>query len=143
MNFQRNRTFNFQLGTRHLCCDGYQYETKPQTNGGRGYAELLFFPTAEGYVKALYHPDVSHHEPKEYQYIYIYKDHLGNNRLSYTFDPETEQVKILEEKHYYRSVGVSATDGTYYTLNINTKKNTFKKFRIFTLYCLNMLSYPK
>ena len=101
MNFQRNRTFNFQLGTRHLCCDGYQYETKPQTNGGRGYAELLFFPTAEGYVKALYHPDVSHHEPKEYQYIYIYKDHLGNNRLSYTFDPETEQVKILEEKHYY------------------------------------------
>jgi len=31
----------------------------------------------------------------EYQYIYLYKDHLGNNRLSYTFDAETEQVKIL------------------------------------------------
>jgi len=30
-----------------------------------------------------------------------YKDHLGNNRLSYTFDPKTEQVKILEENHYY------------------------------------------
>ena len=28
-------------------------------------------------------------------------DHLGNNRLSYTFDPETQQVKILEENHYY------------------------------------------
>ncbi len=82
-------------------CDGYQYETKPQAQGGRGYAELLFFPTAEGYVKALYHPDVSHHEPKKYQYIYIYKDHLGNNRLSYTRDPKTGEVKILEENHYY------------------------------------------
>ncbi len=30
-----------------------------------------------------------------------YKDHLGNNRLSYTLDPETHQIKILEENHYY------------------------------------------
>ncbi len=29
------------------------------------------------------------------------KDHLGNNRLSYTLDPETQQIKILEENHYY------------------------------------------
>ncbi len=29
------------------------------------------------------------------------KDHLGNNRLSYTLDPETNQIKILEENHYY------------------------------------------
>ncbi len=29
------------------------------------------------------------------------KDHLGNNRLSYTLDPETHQIKILEENHYY------------------------------------------
>ncbi len=81
--------------------DGYQYETMPQTNGGRGYAELLFFPTAEGYVKALYKDDPSDHAPAAYQYVYIYKDHLGNNRLSYTFDPETNQIKILEENHYY------------------------------------------
>jgi len=26
---------------------------------------------------------------------------LGNNRLSYTLDPETNQVKILDENHYY------------------------------------------
>ena len=30
-----------------------------------------------------------------------YKDHLGNNRLSYTLDPQTNQIKILEENHYY------------------------------------------
>ena len=30
-----------------------------------------------------------------------YKDHLGNNRLSYTLDPETHQIKILEENPYY------------------------------------------
>ena len=102
MNFQPNRTFSFQLGTRHsLYRDGYQYETKPQTNGGRGYAELLFFPTAEGYVKALYKDDQSYHAPAAYQYVYIYKDHLGNNRLSYTLDPKTHQIKILEENHYY------------------------------------------
>ncbi len=29
------------------------------------------------------------------------KDHLGNNRLSYTLDPATNQIKILEENHYY------------------------------------------
>ena len=81
--------------------DGYQYETKPQAYGGRGYAELLFFLTAEGYVKALYKDDPSDHAPAAYQYVYIYKDHLGNNRLSYTLDPETNQIKILEENHYY------------------------------------------
>ncbi len=81
--------------------DGYQYETKPQTNSGRGYAELLFFQTAEGYVKALYKDDPSDHVPAAYQYVYIYKDHLGNNRLSYTLDPQTHQIKILEENHYY------------------------------------------
>ncbi len=81
--------------------DGYQYETKPVAQGGRGYAELLFFSTAEGYVKALYHPNLTATSPKKYQYIYIYKDHLGNNRLSYTLDPKTNQIKILEENHYY------------------------------------------
>ncbi len=30
-----------------------------------------------------------------------YKDHLGNNRLSYTLDSHTDQAKILEENHYY------------------------------------------
>ncbi len=81
--------------------DGYQYETKPVAQGGRGYAELLFFPTAEGYVKALYKDAPSDHAPAAYQYVYIYKDHLGNNRLSYTLDPKTNQIKILEENHYY------------------------------------------
>ncbi len=81
--------------------DGYQYETKPPEYGGREYAQLLFFPTAEGYVKALYKDDLNDQDPAAFQYIYIYKDHLGNNRLSYTLDPQTEQVKILEENHCY------------------------------------------
>ena len=81
--------------------DGYQYETKPVTQGGRGYAGLLFFPTAEGYVKAVYKDDPAAEYPVAYQYVYIYKDHLGNNRLSYTLDPQTNQIKILEENHYY------------------------------------------
>ena len=102
MNFQPNRTFIFQLGTRHFFYrNGYQYETKPQTNGGRGYAELLFFPTAEGYVKAVYSENLSEHEPAFYKYVYLYKDHLGNTRLSYTLDNETNQVTILEENNYY------------------------------------------
>ena len=102
MNFQPNRTFIFQLGTRHFFYrNGYQYETKPQTNGGRGYAELLFFPTAEGYVKAVYSENLSEHEPAFYKYVYLYKDHLGNTRLSYTLHPRTGKLTILEENNYY------------------------------------------
>ncbi len=80
-------------GTRQVTTDymsGYQYED----------GKLLFFPTPEGYVKAIYKPG-DNTAPALYQYIYIYKDHLGNNRLSYTLDPESERVKILEENHYY------------------------------------------
>ena len=39
------KTVNF--GTYTVVTDymgGYQYETKPANRGGRGYAELLFFP---------------------------------------------------------------------------------------------------
>lgn len=56
---------------------GYQYE-----NG-----TLKFFPTAEGYV-----------EPSAgaYKYVYQYKDHLGNIRLSYD-----KNLNIQEENNYY------------------------------------------
>ncbi len=30
-----------------------------------------------------------------------YKDHLGNKRMSYTLNPATNKVEILEENHYY------------------------------------------
>ena len=58
---------------------------------------LQFFPHAEGYVKQT--------ATNSYLYVYQYKDHLGNVRLSYadcdgngTINPATE---ILEENNYY------------------------------------------
>ncbi|WP_281234909.1 RHS repeat domain-containing protein [Flavobacterium gelatinilyticum] len=56
---------------------GYQYE-----NG-----VLKFFPTAEGYAE----PSGS-----SYRYIYQYKDHLGNIRISYD-----KTLAIKEENNYY------------------------------------------
>ncbi|MFW0739896.1 RHS repeat domain-containing protein, partial [Flavobacterium sp. T12S277] len=56
---------------------GYQYDS----------SILKFFPTAEGYVE----PSGS-----SYKYIYQYKDHLGNVRLSYD-----KTLAIKEENNYY------------------------------------------
>ncbi|KAA5535616.1 DUF6443 domain-containing protein [Paenimyroides baculatum] len=67
--------------------NGFQYE-----NG-----TLQFFPHTEGYVKR--------NTDNTYLYVYQYKDHLGNIRLSYgdvdgngIVDPVNE---ILEENNYY------------------------------------------
>ena len=38
---------------------------------------------------------------RKYNYVFQYKDHLGNNRISYTVDPADNVLKILEEDHYY------------------------------------------
>jgi RHS repeat-associated protein len=56
---------------------GYQYENNT----------LKFFPTAEGYVEA---------SGSSYKYIYQYKDHLGNIRLSYD-----KTLAIKEESNFY------------------------------------------
>jgi RHS repeat-associated protein len=55
---------------------GYQYKN----------SLLKFFPTAEGYVEA----------GSSYKYVYQYKDHLGNVRLSYD-----KTLAIQEENDYY------------------------------------------
>jgi len=67
--------------------NGFQYENNV----------LQFFPHTEGYVKP--------NGTNSYLYVYQYKDHLGNVRLSYadvnkngTIEPATE---ILEENNYY------------------------------------------
>lgn len=57
---------------------GYQY-----TN-----TALKFFPTVEGYVEAV--------AASSFKYIYQYKDHLGNIRLSYD-----KNLVIQEENNYY------------------------------------------
>jgi RHS repeat-associated protein len=65
--------------------DGYQYES----------GKLLFFPTAEGYVK--YTEAVSN----PFDYVFNYTDHLGNIRLSYGINPGTGVLTKIEENNYY------------------------------------------
>ncbi|MDP2159407.1 MAG: RHS repeat-associated core domain-containing protein, partial [Flavobacterium sp.] len=62
---------------------GYQYKD----------GQLQFFPHAEGYVNVL--------EENYFNYVYHYTDHLGNIRVSYGIDPESFDLVILEENHYY------------------------------------------
>ncbi len=65
---------------------GYQYQN----------TVLQFFPTSEGYVK---NTPVS--GTNTYSYVFNYTDHLGNTRLSYTKNPSTNALTILEENNYY------------------------------------------
>lgn len=62
--------------------------------GGFQYKDnvLEFFPTAEGYVK---------NENGALSYVFQYKDHLGNVRLSYARNPATQVLEIIEENNYY------------------------------------------
>ncbi|WP_237732411.1 DUF6443 domain-containing protein [Flavobacterium sp. UGB4466] len=51
---------------------------------------LEFFPTAEGYYDNI-----------GKKYVYQYKDHLGNIRLSYAKNPVNQVLAIIEESNYY------------------------------------------
>lgn len=51
---------------------------------------LSFFPTAEGF-----------YDFKNKQYVYQYKDHLGNVRLSYAKNAITNTLDILDQNDYY------------------------------------------
>ena len=67
--------------------------------GGFQYlnGNLQFFFQPEGYVNIIKHGvDVLY-----INYVYNYTDHLGNIRLSYGIDPETNVLRVLEENHYY------------------------------------------
>ena len=66
--------------------DGFQYLN----------SVLNFFRTSEGYVQNT----VSSGQ-NNYNYVYNYTDHLGNIRLSYTKNPSTGVLTILEENQYY------------------------------------------
>jgi len=103
------KNINYMLG-------GYQY-----TND-----VLNFFPHAEGYVNVTF----GRKGAIVYNYVYQYKDHLGNNRLSYTVDPSYGDLTILEENHYYpfglkhtsynttKYEFVEVEDGANYFINI-------------------------
>ena len=59
---------------------------------------LQFFHTPEGYLKNT--PDENGNP--SFDYVYKYKDHLGNVRVNYTQNPQApEYLEILEEAHYY------------------------------------------
>jgi len=76
------------LDTDYL--DGFQYVEN----------KLNFFPHAEGYVSATF--CTACETPQYlYNYVYQYKDHLGNIRVSYGYDAPSEKLKILEENNYY------------------------------------------
>ncbi len=71
------------------------------THPSDGYMNLQFFNTPEGYVE----PKNPENLGEGYNYVYQYKDHLGNVRLTYadsnkdgTIDASTE---IIEENNYY------------------------------------------
>ncbi|GIQ61315.1 hypothetical protein Flavo103_44500 [Flavobacterium collinsii] len=69
---------------------GFQYESMANKckRPGSGYNGVLkFFPTTEGYVEP---------QGSSYNYVYQYKDHLGNVRLSYD-----KTLAIKEESNYY------------------------------------------
>ncbi|MEP6804830.1 MAG: RHS repeat-associated core domain-containing protein [Flavobacterium sp.] len=51
---------------------------------------LQFFPTAEGYFDNI-----------NQKYVFQYKDHLGNVRISYAKNPITNVLEIIEESNYY------------------------------------------
>src|SRR5690606_26476940 len=61
---------------------------------------LEFFPHSEGYVKATT-LSLGNNPNYAFNYVYNYTDHLGNVRLSYAKDPQTGNLKILDESHYY------------------------------------------
>ncbi|MGV6844999.1 MAG: RHS repeat domain-containing protein, partial [Lutibacter sp.] len=63
--------------------------------------ELQFFNTPEGYVA----PTISNGVVTKWNYVYQYKDHLGNIRLSYQDKNNdgtiTASTEIVEENNYY------------------------------------------
>src|SRR5574343_307259 len=62
-------------------------------------AVLQFFPHAEGYLNAT--ESTTKGVGYIFNYVFNYTDHLGNIRLSYSKDPATNVLKIIEENHYY------------------------------------------
>ncbi|WP_233164543.1 DUF6443 domain-containing protein [Pedobacter sp. ASV28] len=66
--------------------DGFQYKNN----------NLEFFPHAEGYVRntIIYGLD-------NFNYVFQYKDHLGDIRMNFARDPDDGTTKVLEESHYY------------------------------------------
>src|SRR5690554_6522771 len=89
----------------------YMDASTPLSTGGFQYRNdvLEFFPHAEGYVQATQSGSIGGGTQLSFHYVYNYTDHtstplstgLGNIRLKYTTHPQTGEIRILEENHYY------------------------------------------
>ena len=76
--------------------NGFQYYKATSTAA----VVLKYFPPAEGYVSVT-----TSGTTNSYNYVFTYKDHLGNVRVSYGFGPTstntTPATYILQESNYY------------------------------------------
>ncbi|WP_407268284.1 RHS repeat domain-containing protein [Tenacibaculum maritimum] len=76
----------------------YIYKKNPRRGA---QLKLAFFNHPEGYVSPKNASDIS----QGFKYVYQYKDHLGNVRLSYTDNNNdgviTPSTEIIEESNYY------------------------------------------
>lgn len=89
--------------------------------GGFQYKDnvLEFFPTAEGYVK---------NTAGALSYVFQYKDHLGNVRVSYAKNPTTQVLEIIEENNYY-PFGLKHKGYNDYAANANKYKYNGKELQ--------------
>ncbi len=71
--------------------DGFQYKNNI----------LSIFQITGGYVNVNYCNTCVIGSQYNFNYVFNYIDHLGNVRMSYTEDPLTHTLKVLEENHYY------------------------------------------
>uniref|UniRef100_UPI00321B59BA RHS repeat domain-containing protein n=1 Tax=Flavobacterium olei TaxID=1886782 RepID=UPI00321B59BA len=88
---------------------GYQYKDNV----------LEFFPTEEGYVK---------NTAGVLSYVYQYKDHLGNVRVSYAKNPTTQVLEIIEENNYY-PFGLKHKGYNDYLASVNKYKYNGQEFQ--------------
>ena len=102
---------------------GFQYRAERKENSrwlflanepGGVWAELQFFPHAEGYVSHV----LDANDNPVYKYIYQYKDHLGNVRMNYSDENNNGVIdsnERLEENHYYPPDNIrDGLEHTYY-----------------------------
>jgi len=89
--------------------------------GGYQYKDnvLEFFPTAEGYVK---------NTAGALSYVYQYKDHLGNVRVSYAKNTATQVLEIIEENNYY-PFGLKHKGYNDYQASVNKYKYNGKELQ--------------
>ncbi|URC11763.1 RHS repeat-associated core domain-containing protein [Flavobacterium sp. B183] len=78
---------------------------------------MQFFSTAEGYYDYI-----------SKKYVYQYKDHLGNVRVSYAKNPVTQVLEILEESNYY-PFGLKHTRYNDYVASNNKYKYNGKELQ--------------